>query len=67
MNRKCLMTASTISHLSHFHKPYIDELRKIGWEVHAAGAQTGTMKTELSADKIVPLRFEKNFLRVYVI
>lgn len=64
MSRKCLMTASTISHLSHFHKPYIDEFRKMGWEVHAAGAQAGTLKTELFADKIIPMQFEKSFLSV---
>lgn len=64
MPHKCLMTASTISHLSHFHKPYIDELRKMGWEVHAAAAQAGTLKTELSADKIIAVKFEKSFFSV---
>ena len=61
MCKKCLMTASTLSHLTHFHTPYIEEFRRMDWEVHVAGMEAGAIKTEVSADKIIPVRFEKSF------
>lgn len=35
MSKKILFTASTMSHIENFHMPYIEELKKQGWEVKA--------------------------------
>ena len=61
MSQKCLMSASTQSHLVHFHAPYINALRAQGWEVHVAGAQKGNAHPQLVADRIIPVDFEKKF------
>ena len=39
---KVLVTASTQSHILHFHLPYLQWFRQQGWQVHVAfGAETG--------------------------
>lgn len=35
MNKKILLTASTMSHIENFHLPYIEAFKKQGWEVKA--------------------------------
>jgi len=59
MSRKCLMTASSLAHLRHFHQPYIKALQDTGWEVHIAG--TGESHPSDIADETIPLTFEKSF------
>ncbi len=39
--RRILYIASTVSHINRFHLPYIDALRKDGYEVFTAGAGQG--------------------------
>ena len=34
MKPKVLYTASTYSHIEHFHLPYLREFQRLGWEVH---------------------------------
>ena len=36
MKQRVLFTASTLSHLQNFHRPYLAAFRELGWEVHAA-------------------------------
>ena len=36
MSRKVLFTASTYSHIRHFHLPYLQAFQEKGWEVHVA-------------------------------
>lgn len=31
-----LFTASTWSHIAHFHRPYLRAFHALGWQVHAA-------------------------------
>ena len=31
-----LFTASTWSHIAHFHRPYLQAFRSLGWQVHTA-------------------------------
>ncbi len=33
--KKILFTASTMSHIENFHLPYLEEFRRLGWEVSA--------------------------------
>jgi len=58
MNRKVLYTASTYSHIEHFHRPYLRELQCMGWEVHIACA--GAWPQVPYADKSFDLPFEKH-------
>jgi len=57
MNRKVLYTASTYSHIEHFHRPYLRELQHQGWEVHIACA--GAPERAPCADKSFALPFVK--------
>ena len=55
--KKVLFVASTEVHIRHFHLPYIEEFKALGWEVHVAcanckGAAPG-------ADRCIDLPFEK--------
>lgn len=36
MERKVLFTASTFSHILHFHLPYLERFHDLGWTVHIA-------------------------------
>lgn len=59
MSRKLLITASTYSHIEHFHLPYIRKFHELGWEVHVA---CGGKETEIPfADKVVSLSLKKSF------
>ena len=59
MSRKLLITASTYSHIVHFHLPYIQKFHELGWEVHVA---CGGEETEIPfADRVVSLSLEKSF------
>ena len=57
MAHKILYTASTYSHLHHFHLPYIRAFRALGWEVDAA---CGGAPCELpGVRRVIPLPFQK--------
>lgn len=58
MKRKVLFTASTYSHIEHFHLPYLKEFQRMGWEVHigCAGAPPQAPYT----DKSFNLPFQKS-------
>ena len=59
MSRKLLITASTYSHIVHFHLPYIQKFHELGWEVNVA---CGGKETEIPfADKVVSLSLKKSF------
>ena len=36
MDRRILFTASTCSHIYHFHRPYLRAFTGLGWEVDVA-------------------------------
>jgi len=57
MGGKVLFTASTRSHILHFHLPYLRALREDGWEVH--GAWAGTEDDDWT-DRELSLSFEKS-------
>jgi len=57
MNRKVLYTASTYSHIEHFHQPYLKELQHMGWEVHIACANAPGQAPD--ADKSIDLPLVK--------
>lgn len=52
-----LFTASTWSHITNFHRPYLAAFRAQGWTVHVACG--GEMREVPEADLCVPLPFEK--------
>jgi len=57
MGQKVLFTASTASHILHFHLPYLKSFRERGWTVHVACAD---VKSEIPwADEVIELPFEK--------
>lgn len=57
MGQKVLFTASTASHILHFHLPYLKAFRERGWTVHVAcGNVTGQIPW---ADEVIGLPFEK--------
>ncbi len=71
MAPRVLFTASTASHILHFHLPYLRRFRELGWEVHVAcGALTGDIP---EADRVIPLPFRKkltapgNFKATYLL
>ena len=62
MKQRLLMTASTFSHIEHFHLPYLQRFHELGWEVHIA---CGGGEREIPfADKVLSLPLEKRFLSV---
>lgn len=56
--RKALFTASTYSHIEHFHLPYLKEFQRLGWEVHI-GCGSAPEQAPY-ADKSFNLPFQKN-------
>lgn len=54
---KLLFTASTFSHIAHFHLPYLQWFQARGWEVHAACG--GTPMDLPGASDVFQLPFEK--------
>lgn len=55
--RRVLFTASTGSHIRSFHLPYLEQLRRLGWQVDVAcGAPAGEIT---GADRVIELPFEK--------
>lgn len=57
MKRKLLMTASTYSHISNFHLPYLREFQRLGWETHVGCA--GVPVDAPYIDIAIELPFEK--------
>lgn len=58
MSPKILFTASTYSHIEHFHRPYLREFAARGWEVHAA---CGGERMDIpEACRVIDLPFEKS-------
>ncbi len=57
MKQRVLFTASTFSHILHFHRPYLAAFRELGWEVHTACG--GPAERVPEADAVFPLPFEK--------
>lgn len=58
MREKLLFTASTCSHILHFHLPYLEYFRKQGWEVHVASG--GPIQPVPYADEVLELPFRKS-------
>lgn len=57
MRPKVLFTASTYSHLYQFHRPYLREFRRLGWQVDIA---CGGAPLEIpEAGRVIPLPFVK--------
>lgn len=52
-----LFTASTCSHIFNFHRPYLEEFHRLGWEVHVACG--GPMYPIPEADRVILLPFAK--------
>lgn len=52
-----LFTASTWSHIAHFHRPYLRAFHDLGWQVHAACG--GASLTIPEADACFSVPFEK--------
>ena len=57
MSGTVLFTASTWSHITNFHRPYLAAFRARGWTVHVACG--GEMRDVPEADLCVSLPFEK--------
>lgn len=58
MRDKLLFTASTCSHILHFHLPYLEYFQKQGWEVHVACG--GPVRPVPYADEVLELPFRKS-------
>lgn len=58
MSPKVLFTASTYSHIYHFHRPYLREFAARGWEVHIACGGAGYDIPE--AHRMIDIPFEKS-------
>lgn len=57
MKKKVLFTASTYSHINHFHLPYLQEFKERGWIVHVG---CGGAVAEIDhADAVFHIPFEK--------
>lgn len=56
--RRVLFTASTYSHIEHFHLPYLREFKRLGWEVHIA-CGNGPAEAPFT-DKSFDLPFQKS-------
>lgn len=58
MERKVLFSASTCSHIVHFHRAYLAEFRRLGWRVDVA---CGGEQLEIpEADHVIHIPFEKS-------
>lgn len=57
MSHKVLFTASTYSHIRHFHLPYLQSFQESGWTVHVACADAP--KKIPSASRGIDLPFKK--------
>lgn len=55
--RRVLFTASTYSHIVNFHRPYLREFKRRGWEVDVACG--GTVMAIPEADHVIHIPFEK--------
>jgi len=55
---KVLVTASTYSHIEHFHQPYLRKLQGLGWEVHIGCANAPAEAA--FTDKAFNLPFHKS-------
>ncbi len=55
--KKVLFTASTYSHINHFHRPYLAALRQEGWTVHVACG--GAVQPIVEADQVIHVPFQK--------
>ena len=55
--KKVLFVASTEIHIRHFHMPYIERFKKLGWQVHVACKCNSESIPEV--DKLINLPFEK--------
>lgn len=60
MSPKILFTASTFSHIVNFHRPYLREFSKFGWEVHVACG--GTERVIPEAEHILHIPLEKSMM-----
>lgn len=59
MSNKILFTASTYSHIHHFHRPYLKHFQEQGYEVHVACS--GKPQDEpMEINKVITLPFEKS-------
>lgn len=60
---KLLMSASTWSHLSQFHRPYVAEFLRRGWQVTLACPETPTLRQQLPPGvTFFPFPLEKRLL-----
>lgn len=57
MKQRVLFTASTCSHIVHFHRPYLRAFQERGWEVHVACGGAALPLPE--ADRVFFVPFEK--------
>lgn len=63
MKKKVLLVATVQSHIAQFHKPLIDLLHEMGYEVHVAARNNLMQKNGLkieNADKIFDISFERS-------
>lgn len=58
MERKVLFTASTYSHIAHFHRPYLRAFAQLGWTVDVACA--GAPMDLPEARRVIRLPLEKS-------
>ena len=57
MTQRVLFTASSYSHIAHFHRPYLRAFQERGWEVHVACGGAALPLPE--ADRVFFVPFEK--------
>ena len=58
MEHKVLFTASTYSHIANFHRPYLREFQRLGWQVDVACG--GDKKHLPEARRLIQIPFEKS-------
>ena len=56
--RRVLFTASTYSHIVNFHRPYLREFKRRGWQVDVACG--GSAMAIPEADHVIHIPFEKS-------
>ena len=56
-----MFTASTMSHIENFHLPYIEEFRKLGWEVQAVALPVS--KSFFSLKNIGAINYTRKLLK----